>query len=138
MGIAGVTVGLALGAAVIAGVTTAIIVTKKQTQAEKEKAEAMQKSNAAMGETAKKTEEAVNAWREQRQEMDNLIGAYKILKIESGDYAEIVDKIISTTPDLIEHYREVGKTLGLNSIEAQKYYDLITQLSTCFRRCRTN
>ena len=128
MGIAGVTVGLALGAAVIAGVTTAIIVTKKQTQAEKEKAEAMQKSNAAMGETAKKTEEAVNAWREQRQEMDNLIGAYKILKIESGDYAEIVDKIISTTPDLIEHYREVGKTLGLNSIEAQKYYDLITQL----------
>ena len=128
MGIAGVTVGLALGAAVIAGITTAIIVTKKQTQAEKEKAEAMQKSNAAMGETAKKTEEAVSAWREQRQEMDNLIGAYKILKIESGDYAEIVDKIISTTPDLIEHYREVGKTLGLNSIEAQKYYDLITQL----------
>lgn len=128
MGIAGVAVGLALGAAVIAGITTAIIVTKKQTQAEKEKAEAMQKSNAAMGETAKKTEEAVNAWREQRQEMDNLIGAYKILKIESGDYAETVDKIISTTPDLIEHYREVGKTLGLNSIEAQKYYDLITQL----------
>ena len=128
MGIAGVTVGLALGAAVIAGITTAIVVTKKQTQAEKEKAEAMQKSNAAMGETAKKTEEAVNAWREQRQEMDNLIGAYKILKIESGDYAETVDKIISTTPDLIEHYREVGKTLGLNSIEAQKYYDLITQL----------
>ena len=128
MGIAGVTVGLALGAAVIAGITTAIVVTKKQTQAEKEKAEAMQKSNATMGETAKKTEEAVNAWREQRQEMDNLIGAYKILKIESGDYAETVDKIISTTPDLIEHYREVGKTLGLNSIEAQKYYDLITQL----------
>lgn len=128
MGIAGVAVGLALGAAVIAGITTAIIVTKKQTQAEKEKAEAMQKSNAAMGETAKKTEEAVNAWREQRQEMDNLIGAYKILKIESGDYAETVDKIISTTPDLIEHYREVGKTLGLNSMEAQKYYDLITQL----------
>ena len=128
MGIAGVAVGLALGAAVIAGIITAIVVTKQQTQAEKEKAEAMQKSNAAMGETAKKTEEAVNAWREQRQEMDNLIGAYKILKIESGDYAETVDKIISTTPDLIEHYREVGKTLGLNSIEAQKYYDLITQL----------
>lgn len=128
MGIAGVAVGLALGAAVIAGIITAIAVTKKQTQAEKEKAEAIQKSNAAMGETAKKTEEAVNAWREQRQEMDNLIGAYKILKIESGDYAEIVDKIISTTPDLIEHYREVGKTLGLNSIEAQKYYGLITQL----------
>lgn len=128
MGIAGVTVGLALGAAVIAGIIAAIVVTKKQTQAEKEKAEAMQKSNAAMGETAKKTEEAVNAWREQRQEMDNLIGAYKILKIESGDYAETVDKIISTTPDLIEHYREVGKTLGLNSIEAQKYYGLITQL----------
>ena len=128
MGIAGVTVGLALGAAVIAGIIAAIVVTKKQTQAEKEKAEAMQKSNAVMGETAKKTEEAVNAWREQRQEMDNLIGAYKILKIESGDYAETVDKIISTTPDLIEHYREVGKTLGLNSIEAQKYYGLITQL----------
>lgn len=128
MGIAGVAVGLALGAAVIAGITAAIVATKKQTQAEKEKAEAMQKSNAAMGETAKKTEEAVNAWREQRQEMDNLIGAYKILKIESGDYAETVDKIISTTPDLIEHYREVGKTLGLNSIEAQKYYGLITQL----------
>lgn len=128
MGIAGVAVGLALGAAVIAGIITAIAVTKKQTQAEKEKAEAIQKSNAAMGETAKKTEEAVNAWREQRQEMDNLIGAYKILKIESGDYAETVDKIISTTPDLIEHYREVGKTLGLNSIEAQKYYGLITQL----------
>ena len=128
MGIAGVAVGLALGAAVIAGITAAIIATKKQTQAEKEKAEAMQKSNAAMGETAKKTEEAINAWREQRQEMDNLIGAYKILKIESGDYAETVDKIISTTPDLIEHYREVGKTLGLNSIEAQKYYGLITQL----------
>lgn len=128
MGIAGVAVGLALGATVIAGIITAIAVTKKQTQAEKEKAEAIQKSNAAMGETAKKTEEAVNAWREQRQEMDNLIGAYKILKIESGDYAEIVDKIISTTPDLIEHYREVGKTLGLNSIEAQKYYGLITQL----------
>lgn len=128
MGIAGVAVGLALGAAVIAGITAAIIATKKQTQAEKEKAEAMQKSNAVMGETAKKTEEAVNAWREQRQEMDNLIGAYKILKIESGDYAETVDKIISTTPDLIEHYREVGKTLGLNSIEAQKYYGLITQL----------
>lgn len=128
MGIAGVAVGLALGAAVIAGITAAIIATKQQTQAEKEKAEAMQKSNAVMGETAKKTEEAVNAWREQRQEMDNLIGAYKILKIESGDYAETVDKIISTTPDLIEHYREVGKTLGLNSIEAQKYYGLITQL----------
>lgn len=119
--------GIVLGAALIAMITMTTIIIA-QTAATEKKTKAVQKQAKVDQEAAKQTTTVINAWRDQRQEMDNLIGAYKLLKYESGDYADTVQDIIDKTPDLIESYRDVGKELSMNSETAKKYYDLITEL----------
>lgn len=120
--------GIVLGAVMLAliGATVATIALISQTK----KHTAEVKANAkAEKDAANDRLKAIDAWKQESDAMDQVIGKYKQLNEEEQKNADNINELLEKVPELVKKYREMGESLNLSAEESAEYYKKIDQLS---------